>query len=153
MINEGGRLRAGAGTKHQPWFLLCTPCQQRLGLRCVDTGWIALQVNQQLLDTEQDYDRLKNTPLVTSLGITLEDLMWATDIVNSRSFAIPKALGASLHSVLAKCYPRLLFCIILQRSKNILITYNVNIYTMVWHAADISSAWVLLQVWSLQCTV
>ena len=52
-----------------------------------------MQVKQQLLDTEQDFDRLQNTPLVTSLDITLEDLIWASDIVTSRSFAIPKQLG------------------------------------------------------------
>ncbi|KAL3158709.1 hypothetical protein ABBQ32_011447 [Trebouxia sp. C0010 RCD-2024] len=51
------------------------------------------QVKQQLLDTESDYDRLQNTPMVTSLGVTLDDLIWAADMSNSRSFAIPKGLA------------------------------------------------------------
>ena len=58
-------------------------------------GCIAIQVKQQLLDTEQDYDQLKSTPFVTSLGITLEDLKWATDMSTSRSFVIPKGLGGT----------------------------------------------------------
>lgn len=54
---------------------------------------IALQVKQELSDTESDYDRLQNTPFVTSLDVTLDDLIWAADMSNSRSFAIPKDLG------------------------------------------------------------
>ena len=53
----------------------------------------ATQVKQQLSDTESDYDRLQNTPFVTSLDVTLDDLIWAGDIANSRSFSIPKGLG------------------------------------------------------------
>lgn len=50
-------------------------------------------MKQQLADTERDYDRLQNTPFVTTLDITLDDLIWAADMSNSRSFAIPKGLG------------------------------------------------------------
>ncbi|KAL3135541.1 hypothetical protein ABBQ38_006018 [Trebouxia sp. C0009 RCD-2024] len=51
------------------------------------------QVKQELSDTESDYDRLQNTPFVTSLDVTLDDLIWAADMSNSRSFAIPKDLA------------------------------------------------------------
>lgn len=62
---------------------------------------IVIQVKQQLVDTEQDYERLRNTPFVTSLGITLGDLKWAADMATSRSFAIPKGLGGDCISSLS----------------------------------------------------
>lgn len=51
------------------------------------------------MDTEQDYDRVQNTPLATTLDLTLEDLTWAADMATSRSFGIPKQLGMHDHAV------------------------------------------------------
>ena len=51
------------------------------------------------MDTEQEYDRLQNTPLATTLDLTLEDLTWAADMATSRSFGIPKQLGAHDHAL------------------------------------------------------
>lgn len=62
---------------------------------------VVIQVKQQLVDTEQDYARLENTPFVTSLGISLGDLKWAADMATSRSFAIPKGLGGDCISSLS----------------------------------------------------
>ena len=56
-----------------------------------------LQVKRQLSDIKDDYDSLQSTRLVTDLDITLEDLIWASDMVTSRSFAFPKQLGTAFH--------------------------------------------------------
>ena len=74
-------------------------------------GCVALQVKQQLLDTEQDYDQLQNTPFVTSLGITLDDLKWAADMTTSRAFAVPKGLGGA-RGQLKVCLP---LCMMLRK--------------------------------------
>lgn len=76
---------------------------------------IVVQVKQQLVDTEQDYDRLQNTPFVTRLGITLGDLKWAADMATSRSFAVPKGLGGTALEVCLLCYRHItnIFCMML----------------------------------------
>ncbi|KAL0044789.1 hypothetical protein WJX82_009632 [Trebouxia sp. C0006] len=48
------------------------------------------QIKQQLADITDDYRRLQSTPLVSDLDISLEDLIWASDMVTSRSFVFPK---------------------------------------------------------------
>lgn len=48
------------------------------------------QVRQQSDTIQQAYKRLQSTPMVVKLGLTLEELVWAVDVVTSRSFAIPK---------------------------------------------------------------
>ena len=53
-----------------------------------------LQAKQQLVDIEEDYDKLKTTPIVSELKISFEDLLWASDMCTSRSYAIQKQIGA-----------------------------------------------------------
>ena len=53
-----------------------------------------LQIKQQLADIKDDYSRLQSTSFATQLDVTLQDLVWASDMVTSRSFAFPKQLGA-----------------------------------------------------------
>ncbi|KAL0024826.1 hypothetical protein WJX79_002354 [Trebouxia sp. C0005] len=48
------------------------------------------QIKQQLADVTDDYRRLQSTPLVKDLDISLQDLVWASDMVTSRSFVYPK---------------------------------------------------------------
>ncbi|DBB01977.1 TPA: hypothetical protein ACH3X1_000563 [Trebouxia sp. C0004] len=48
------------------------------------------QIKQQLADITDDYGRLQSTPLVHDLDISLQDLVWASDMVTSRSFVYPK---------------------------------------------------------------
>lgn len=48
------------------------------------------QIKQQLADITDDYRRLQSEPLANDLDITLQDLIWASDIVTSRSFVFPK---------------------------------------------------------------
>lgn len=57
-----------------------------------------LQIKQQLSDIKDDYSRLQSTALAQELDITLQDLIWASDMVTSRSFAFPKQLGGSSFS-------------------------------------------------------
>ena len=64
---------------------------------------VALQIKQQLADITDDYRRLQSEPLANDLDITLQDLIWASDIVTSRSFVFPKQEGKS-HPVCCASY-------------------------------------------------
>jgi len=55
--------------------------------------FIALQIKQQLADITDDYRRLQSTALVNDSDITLQDLVWASDMITSRSFVYPKQEG------------------------------------------------------------
>ena len=52
-----------------------------------------LQAKQQLDDIKELYEKVRWAGLVTQLNSTLEDLVWASDIVRSRSFAITTTPG------------------------------------------------------------
>jgi len=52
-----------------------------------------LQAKQQLDDIKELYWKLESSGLVTELNSTLEDLVWASDIVRSRAFAISTPEG------------------------------------------------------------
>ena len=54
-----------------------------------------MKVAEQWSELYRDIQALHSTPLVAELHITPEDLIWATDVVISRSFAGPKQLGQS----------------------------------------------------------
>ena len=49
-----------------------------------------LQVQARNDSVQQAYKRLQSTAMVTKLGVTFDELVWAVDVVTSRSFAIPK---------------------------------------------------------------
>ncbi|KAA6428995.1 MAG: hypothetical protein FRX49_01105 [Trebouxia sp. A1-2] len=61
------------------------------------------EAKQQLEDIRELYWKLESSGLVTELNSTLEDLVWASDIVRSRAFAIsapegwlsPKSIGVA----------------------------------------------------------
>ena len=55
-----------------------------------------VQVEQQWTDLRQDIQALLKAPLVIDQQITPEDLVWASDVVTSRSFAGAKRLGQLL---------------------------------------------------------
>lgn len=52
-----------------------------------------LQAKQQLDDIKELYWKLESSGLVSELNSTLEDLVWASDIVRSRAFAISAPEG------------------------------------------------------------
>ncbi len=52
-----------------------------------------MQAKQQLDDIRELYWKLESSGLVTELNSTLEDLVWASDIVRSRAFAISTPEG------------------------------------------------------------
>jgi len=52
-----------------------------------------LQAKQQLDDIKELYWKLESSGLVTELNSTLKDLVWASDIVRSRAFAISAPEG------------------------------------------------------------
>ena len=52
-----------------------------------------MQAKQQLDDIKELYWKLESSGLVTELNSTLEDLVWASDIVRSRAFAISAPEG------------------------------------------------------------
>lgn len=54
-----------------------------------------LQIKQQLQDLHEDYDRLKATPAASQLKLSFDDILWASDMVTSRSFTIDRQLGES----------------------------------------------------------
>lgn len=55
---------------------------------------LLLQAKQQLDDIQELYWKLQSSGIVTELNSTLEELVWASDIVRSRAFAIAKRDGA-----------------------------------------------------------
>jgi len=52
-----------------------------------------LQAKQQLDDIQELYWKLQSFGVVTQLNSTLEDLVWASDIVRSRAFAVSTKEG------------------------------------------------------------
>ena len=60
-----------------------------------------MQTKDQLADIKRDFASLQSTSLVSDLNISLEEVIWASDMVTSRSFAFQKQLGAPLLTLVA----------------------------------------------------
>ena len=59
-----------------------------------------LQVKKQWSELNEDAQHLQNTPLVKNLNITAEEIIWAANVVTSRTFAGLKKLGMYSHPCL-----------------------------------------------------
>ena len=71
-------------------------CLPGFKLSASDVCLIVIQTKDQLADIKRDFASLETTSLVPDLNISLEEVIWASDMVTSRSFAFQKQLGASL---------------------------------------------------------
>ena len=60
------------------------------------TCMCCLQVKQQMDELQEVYWNLQSSPLVTQLNTTFDELVWASDVVRSRAFAIAKSEGEKL---------------------------------------------------------
>lgn len=69
-----------------------------------------LQVTKQRDTINQAYKRLQSTAMVTKLGLTLDELVWAVDVTTSRSFAIPTNWLNTLRGRLHLAHPESKHC-------------------------------------------
>ena len=86
-----------------------------------------LQAKQQLDDIQELYWKLQSSGLVTELNSTLEELVWASDIVRSRAFAISKREG-TLYVLSGDFWPRQMYMSALGHKHKVPVTQG--------HAAD-----------------
>ena len=57
------------------------------------------QVKQRLDEYQELYWKLQSSALVTDLNTTFDELVWASDMVRSRAFAIARRDGVSLSTL------------------------------------------------------
>ena len=66
-----------------------------------------LQVGQQMDELQEAYWKLQSSPLVSQLNTTFDELVWASDMVRSRAFAIAKSEGEKLCQSTAEAHAAL----------------------------------------------